>query len=193
MPQVTINLLPGRPEGQRAPRLSFHLPRRIPKRVVITCLGVVILGVAAVLLIGVMQRRTLTRLQSEWDTLNVQRLTLTKLQAEQAQLETRHAVLGRLVEAQTLWSQHLNLLSDAVADGIWLTRLVLEPPATLMLEGTALEREGEGMQAISRMLTALQSNESFTSVFRQIKLQSVTTRTVGAIEVLDFVIVSGSS
>lgn len=190
-PQIAINLLPGASPARRtrALRPNFQVPRGMPLVIAGSVLGILALVVVAVLLMGSAQQRTLARLRREWDALSPKRTAFIELQAEQARLDARLAVLTKLVEGRAVWAQRLNRLSDLVPDGVWFSRATIEPPSQLTLEGSALERTGEGMQAVSKLLSGLQGDQSFTSIFDQIALQSFTTRTVGSTELLDFTIV----
>lgn len=190
MPQITVNLLPDAVKpAKRAGRMSLQLPGgQQLKRIGLWAGSIVLVAAAGIGAVGMIRHHAETRLRHEWDALSDQRLRLAQLQAEQARLETRFNVLSKLVEASPVWSQRLNRLSDLAPDGVWFLRLTIDSPDKLLLEGSALERSGDGMQSVSQCLSALQGEQTFTSVFRQLTLQSVKTRTLGSTEVLDFAI-----
>ena len=190
MPQIAINLLPQAAQhGKRAAGTKFQIPLGLPRRIAIIAGSLVATGVLIVLVVAGLQQQSAARTQREWDALNAQRARLAQLQAEQMRLEARYAVLSKLVETYPVWAERLNRLSDLVPEGVWLSKLALDAPGKLILEGSALERAGEGMQTVSRFSTALQAEKTFTSVFNQITLQSFKSRTAGATDVLDFAMV----
>ena len=189
MPQITINLLPPTVESQRLSGAKFQLPRGLPATIGFSVAGVATLALAVFLSIVGVQQLSLVRAKQEWERLAPKRQELAKLQAEQTYLDAQSAVLTKLVDGRITWAPHLNHISDLLPDGLWLTKVVIEPPSQLTIEGSALERSGEGMQRVSAFLNGLQADKTFTSVFNKITLQSFTTRSAGAIEVLDFAIV----
>ena len=194
MPQIAINLLPSAVQDKRATaRLPFHLPRGAPMLIGGFVFGALLIGGAIVLLVGRSQQQMLAHLHAQIDALNPKRQSFTALQAEVGKLDTRIAALKTLVENHPAWAERLNRLSDLVGESIWFSKLTLQPPSQLVLEGSAVERSGDGMQAVSQFLTKLQSDQTFTSVFDKITLQSFTTRTLGSTEVLDFTIVCSQS
>ena len=190
MPQIVINLLPPTVQSQRAAaRAKWQLPSGLPRTIGLSVAGVLGALILALLVIGGIRHFSAVRVKREWDNLAPKRQELVKLQAEQTRLEARFTVLSKLMDGRHQWAPHLNRIADGLPDGVWLTRLLIESPSKLTLDGEALERSGEGMQTLSRFLTVLQSDKTFTSVFNKITLQSFTTRTVGALEMLDFSIV----
>lgn len=191
MGQIAVNLLP------EAKRLKAHGAEGAGRpgpggQSLVIGVGTIIALVVGLIVFAVfvmVQQANLGRLDREWKSLAKERAQLEHIQAEQKSLAERSEAITKLIEGQSVWTPLLNQLSDAVPDGVWYTRLVLDQPSgTLVLGGSALAREGGGMQSVSRLLNALQAEQTFTSVFQKITLQSVTTRMVGSVEVLDFTI-----
>ncbi len=190
-PTLTINLLPKAPTKKRPMKLGLALPSLKGLPII---LGVVVGGaillitLVAVVTAGAMQGQ-LTRLTKEWEALAPQRQSFTTLQQQQQQGEARVAKLAQVVEQRIVWSQRLNRLSEVLPNDLWLSHLVIDAPFHLTVHGSALERStGEGMQAVSQFVAALQRDAVFTSLFDKITLQSVKTRAISQTEVIDFTI-----
>lgn len=191
MGQIAINLLPEakRLKARGAEGAGRTEPGGQPLVIGVGTIIALVVGLVVFTVFVMVQQANLGRLDREWKSLATERAQLERIQAEQKSLAERSEAITRLIQGQPVWTPLLNRLSDVVPDGVWYTRLALDQSSgKLVLGGSALARDGGGMQAVSRLLNALQAEETFASVFQKITLQSVTTRMAGSVEVLDFTI-----
>lgn len=163
---IRLNLLP--PEARKAAKsASMAQLAALPWRQI----GIAVAGllvVYTVLLAVTVQRQKgqLSRLTSEWDTLQPEKVRLDETQAALQALRNRDAVLKALKAPEGQWAPRLNLLSDSIVADLWFRGVLFYATATtemaeflkgeasnLGLEGFGLPTADPGGEAASAPFT----------------------------------------
>lgn len=199
---IKINVLPPAARQAAAHAQLTAIPwRRI---------GLVTVGGLALYSVGVWgwnqaQARAVSRLTDEWNALQPDRARVEQVHAALMTARGRAAALKALKHPDGQWAPRLNLLSDALVSGLWLTQVrfgVVTPPEgppsgpvaasaapsapILWLAGSALVRsEGEDAP-VKRYLQRLQEQPAFARWFRGVELKGIEHRRVGQESVSDF-------
>ena len=179
---ITINLLP---EASRKPTAtSIRQLHRSPLALVIVgaLLGLSLLPAA---LRGVGQRR-LARLQARIQALAPNKRAIDEVKAALAALREQQQTLDDLDRQRSRWASRLNVLSDVIPAGMWLTELTLDPQSTLVLQGVAISQDGEGMTAVTRFVQELKTDPRLAGVIRDIQIDTVQHIQEGEIELMKF-------
>ncbi|MBI4228020.1 MAG: hypothetical protein HY600_07110 [Candidatus Omnitrophica bacterium] len=203
---ITINLLPpaARQAAAHAQWMTLLPWRRI---------GLVAAGGLAFYSVGIVgwnqvQARAVSRLTREWDALQPDRARVEQAQTTLMTLRGRASALQALKHPDGQWAPRLNLLSDALVSGLWLTQVrfgvattaaadgqpppeATDQPAApsapiLWLAGSALVKSKGEDAPVKRYLQRLQEHPAFAQWFRGIELKGIEHRQVGQEAVCDF-------
>lgn len=179
---IAINLLP---EAYRKPKpSSIQQLHRSPLALVL--IGVLLgLSLLLVALRGVSQLR-LARLTARVKTLGPQQQAITEVKTTLAALRQQQQTLDYLDRQRSRWAGRLNVLSDVIPAGMWLTELTLDPQDTLVLQGVAISQDGEGMTAVTRFVQELKADPRLAGVIRDIQIDTVQNVQDGQIELMKF-------
>ena len=97
-----------------------------------------------------------------------------KLQAEIKRLESKKKVIGQLAKRKFFWAEKLNLISDLIPTGVWLSDLSFDEAkkgGILTLEGMAVPyKKQEMINLITLFKENLKQNEDFYNGFKSIEL-----------------------
>lgn len=207
---ILVNLLP---QGlRRARRWSFAAVTVRQGAVgVVAALGVVTIGLGF-WRVGLASAHR--RLDAEWKGLQATRSQVAEARDRLQTLERQAGQLTRVRATSPQWAPRLNLLSDALAPGVWFTRLTVEPveakrpakasskgkkgrtpPAVaadrriqLLVAGTALIPDGGAPSPLAALLRSLKQQPEFTRSFEAVELKDVERRKLGPLDVSDFVL-----
>ncbi|MBI3320440.1 MAG: PilN domain-containing protein, partial [Candidatus Omnitrophica bacterium] len=164
---ITINLLP---EESRAPvTVSLQQFSHSPLAMMLAggLAGVTLLFVGA----RAVQHARLTRVTAQIQQCLPHKTTVEQLRDAVAALRARHAIYERLDHGRSQWARLLNVLSDVMPDGVWLTELSLDAPqAVLTLEGSAIGEGEEKVNRIGRLVQALKVDPVFSAAARDIQI-----------------------
>lgn len=80
----------------------------------------------------------------------------------------------------------LNLISDVLPEGVWLTGLSLSAQAG-ELSGACVSAEGGEITQVGKLLNALKREPALKAVFPELELSSVKRRKLGQSEIVEFV------
>jgi Tfp pilus assembly protein PilN len=184
---ITINLLP---EAHRKPKISsvqqFH---RSPLAILIVgaMVGVGLLLWATVLI----HQARLAQLNDRIRRLEPKQAAAQELLASVQQLRDQQALFRRLAHERSQWARHLNRLSDAIPEGVWLTDLSLDPVKGLTIQGSAIAGGGEEMVRIGRLVQELKTDEAFSSAITDIQIESIKSVEEKELELIRFTLTGG--
>ncbi len=187
---ISINLYPV--ELRKRKKKSLDVGFRIPPEVVIGAGGglVILLVCVHIIFLGVnltklAQHKALTK---EWDTIQPAKKNVDVVIKELKELREKHAALTTLLKENDIsWSQKLNIVSDNLQKGIWLREFNLTKEM-LFIEGSAISRQNQEMIHVHQFTAKLKKNGNFLQGFEGLELGSIQRRTLGTVEVADFLI-----
>ena len=183
---ISINLLP---ESYRQPVTSpiqqFH---RSPLALAVIA-GLV--GVALVLVGGVQVRQAAVNgITARLQQLAAKKTEVDELNVLLRALREQYAVFERLSRARSQWAHHLNVLSDATPEGVWLTDLSLDPEKGLVIQGSALAQGGQEMVRITRLVDGLKRDEVLATVLQDVQIESIKRMKDAEIDIVEFTLTS---
>ncbi len=183
---ISINLLP---ESYRQPVTSpiqqFH---RSPLALAVIA-GLV--GVALVLVGGVQVRQAAVNgITARLQQLAAKKTEVDELNVLLRALREQYALFERLSRARSQWAHHLNVLSDATPEGVWLTDLSLDPEKGLVIQGSALAQGGQEMVRITRLVDGLKRDEVLATVLQDVQIESIKRMKDAEIDIVEFTLTS---
>ncbi len=148
-----------------------------------------ILGFWLFLQIGLMGANAkLANTNSEIQRLQPQQTRAQQLQKTIEDLKLRYTAFGQLTQGY-LWAERLNLLSDLVPEVIWLRELVMDAKEGIVVQGTAIERDGKALASLGNYVQDLNTQPAFNSVFRRLEIDSIKRVMDERIELVEFLLV----
>ena len=133
---------------------------------------------------------------------------IEQLKKERSTLEKKMKIMSDLASRKFLWFEKLELISAMVPDGVWLTGISAQQkkitpkgvnPAGInhtadlgektvfVVSGTAMAYKiQDAVSLIGDFIKNLQTNESFSKDFMEIKLNTVSKGTIGGLDVMRF-------
>lgn len=179
---ITINLLPETRRKSAANPLDQF--RRSP----LVLWGVI--GVLAItgclVLLNAFRQQQLTRLTGRLQQLEAKKKDVNNLKTVLQQFREQQAIYQGLAEGRSRWARRLNVLSDVMPDGVWLTDLALDPANGLVIQGAAVEQGDEVMAQIGRLVQALKDDPDFSQTVRDVQIESIKSTKEGELDVTQF-------
>lgn len=183
---ITINLLPSAYRKPKANSLQ-QLPRSPLTLVVV---GFLVLTTAGLLVFKGIQHARVVRLKIQIDRLSNAQAEASKLLQTVQHLREQYSMYQRLNRDRSQWAKRLNAVSDVLPDGIWLTDLSYEPSRNSMtVEGSAVGGGGDEMIRIGNFVQALKTHPNFSSIAKDVQIESIKSIPDGEIEVVEFELV----
>jgi Tfp pilus assembly protein PilN len=188
---IQINLVPVALRKKKGTQfLAGNL--KIPMEVLVgTALGLVMLLVCAhVLLIflnvgKVMQHKSL---QAHWEKMQPEKKKADEVVQRLRELQARNTdVVNMKTGHGLLWSQKLNIISDALPKGVWIKKISLKEKM-LFIEGSSISRQKREMSNVHAFTSALKNEKKFLESFSDLELGSIQRRNIQNLEVVDFLI-----
>ena len=179
---VAVNLLPD--TYRKATPSSLQQFHRSPLAIGLVSV-LVGLGLLLVALRGVNQFR-LARLMARVNTLAPKQQAIGEAKAALAALREQQRTLAYLEHQRSHWAVCLNVLSDVIPAGLWLTGLTLDPQNTLVLDGMAIDQGGEGMTPVTQFVQALKADPRLAGVVREIQVEGIKNIQDGQIGLMKF-------
>jgi len=128
------------------------------------------------------------RLQKQWEEIAPDKAKVDAVVNEMRELQSRYKSIEEITGVdKILWSQKLNILSDNLPRGVWLTKIVLNDEM-LLIEGSATSKQRQEMINVHNLASNLKSNEAFLEDLEDLELGSIQRRRVQKIEIADFLI-----
>ena len=182
---ITINLLPETPRHAKAG--TFTQLHRSPL-VFAGVIGLIVVTGLLVLL-RTFRQHQLTQLTVRLQQFDAKKQGVSTLKTALQQFREQQAIYQGLAEARSRWAQRLNILSDAMPDGVWLTHLVLEPSRGLVIEGAAVQQGEEVMAQIGRLVQALKEDPEFSRAVHDVQIESIKSVKDGELDVTQFALI----
>ena len=182
---ITINLLP---EAYRKAESSSI--QQFPRSPLALLAAGVLVGIwLALLAVQGIRQVQLARLTARFQQLKPQKTAVDELNASTKALRDQRAVFQRLDRERSQWASRLNVLSTVTPEGMWFTELSLDQQQKLILQGSAIARGGEEMAYLSRLVQDLKADPGFTSVVKEIQIESIKNVQEGEIELMQFTLI----
>ena len=127
-------------------------------------------------------------LKKQWDVISPAKTNVDKVLKEMRNLQARHKAIEKITtDDRLIWSQKLNILSDGIVRGVWLTRVRLKD-GVFFIEGSAISKQNDEMINVHSFTSNLKDEKSFLDKFSDLELGSIQRRNIGKTEVSDFLI-----
>jgi len=169
----------------------------------------VCLALWVALLFGVSEKEKALRLLKEKvSVLASNPEAIGKLTKERNTLQEKIKLIEALSSRKFFWYEKLNLLAGLIPDGIWLTEINtrddktrrkntrgalsnqpdnLDEKTVFVIKGTAAAPKiQDAVGLIGTLISSLQSKESFSGDFSEIKLNTATKGSIGGTDVMNF-------
>jgi Tfp pilus assembly protein PilN len=187
---IEINLIPVNQRKRKRSQLLGII--KIPLEIVIgSFLGVLMLLImvhAGLLMINLWNLSHHANLKKEWEVITPAKENVDKVIKEMRVLQTKQKSIDQITTgSRILWAQKLNILSNSIVRGVWLTRLRLNE-GTLYIEGSAISKQSDQIIGVHSFTANLKNDDIFVSNFSGLELDSIQRRYVGKTEVADFLI-----
>ena len=186
---ISINLVP---IDQRRRKKKSLGGLRIPPEIIIgsggglilllVCVHIILMGVN---LTKLAQHKSLAK---EWEEMQPAKKNVDTVINEMKELREQQKTISGLVDQNTTsWSEKLNIISDNLPKGTWIKKVNLTKNM-LLIEGSAISRQNQQMINVHQFTSNLKKNERFLEGFEELELGSIQRRTLGAVEVANFLI-----
>lgn len=185
---ISINLLP---ETLRKKKSSLFQDDRlaIPKEIII---GVGAIVVFLLLLthgvlgyIQISKSLEYKKLSNEWKSFEKDRNNIENLLNQLNELRAKKDLLSPLMSEDVRWAHGLNVISDALPQGVWLRKIELKE-GQLFIHGSAVSKSESEMLSVGDFVSALKAEEEFASDFEQIDVGVIKRRDQGTVSLVDF-------
>lgn len=180
---LRINLLPEESRRGLSAVEQFH---RAP--IMLVLIGVLVAIALAVLAPIPFRQRRLAQLTTKVQALEAQKLQVEQLERMVQQLRAEETTLRDVKERRALVSRWLNTLSDATPDGVWFTDLTFDLGKGLIVEGSAISQSDPGMASVTRFVQELKASPAFSSIVKDIQIESIKRTTEKDIEIVQFTV-----
>lgn len=190
---IEINLLP---EEMRKVKLIREM-RFLNKKSLIIGLGCLVLFHIFLCTLAASSERRMVRLEQNWQDMGSQRKIIMALKQELSEINKKIPLIEGLISNRILWSEKLNLISNLLVGGVWLTNLSLvekqvstaETSQLLIIKGSAASRTQEEPALIGKFMQNLKEETVFARDFEEIELGPIKKRRIGKTEVMDFILI----
>lgn len=190
---IVINLVPVELRKRKKHIALKKSKVRLPREAVVGVVGgcLLLLVCAHVALQGVIFSKQVKfkSIQEQKEALAAQKAAVDRVMSELNHRRERvKSVEAVTVAERILWAQKLNLISDNVPPGVWLTRVARDED-NLVIQGTAVSRDGNEMISIHNFQSNLNHTEPFARDFDHIELDMIKSRRIQGVKVSDFTII----
>jgi len=187
---IEINFIPALHRKRRRNQILGVV--KIPLEIIIgSTLGVFLLLIMAhvgLLMINLWNFNHHQNLKREWDVILPAKENVDKVIKEMRVLQAKEKSIDKITTgSRILWAMKLNILSDSIVRGVWLTRLRLNE-GTLYVEGSAISKQNDQIFGVHTFTANLKNDNSFVEHFSGVELDSIQRRYIGKTEVADFLI-----
>ncbi|HLF17453.1 MAG TPA: hypothetical protein VI749_00965 [Candidatus Omnitrophota bacterium] len=165
---------------------------KIPLEIVIGCAGglvmFLILAHVGLLMVNVFRLNYHKGLKKQWDVILPAKENVDKVLQEMRELQAKHKAIEKITTDDRIsWSQKMNILSDGIVRGVWLTRVRLKE-GVFFIEGSAISKQNDEMINVHSFTSNLKNEKSFLEKFSDLELGSIQRRNIGKTEIADFLI-----
>ncbi|MFH1190556.1 MAG: hypothetical protein V1682_07730 [Candidatus Omnitrophota bacterium] len=159
-------------------------------------IGLVLLQLA-VSLIGMISTAQFASATRKYEGISPEKKIADALKAKVAQINKRSGAIDELIAKRVSWARKINLLSDCVIPGIWLSELYYDETSTaektnavkieaLMINGYASGAGEQGAALIGKFIKSLQENSDFYADMASVNLVSTKSEKFDKQDVMSF-------
>lgn len=187
---IEINLIPKeqrkRKKGQVAGGLSVSM------EVIIGAIGGILLLVlvldGAIFALNTKKISAKKTLDAEWKEIEPARQNVEGIVEEMRRLQNKSKDIESITQNQMIvWSQKLNIISNSLPRGVWLTKISLTDEA-FFVQGSAVSKDNREMSNIHAFAAELKDDENFLQDLETFDLGSIQRKKLYNTEVTNFVI-----
>ena len=124
--------------------------------------------------------------KNAWEKILPQKNTIDSLGQQIRDLKKKEQDIAGLTSGKAVgWSRKLNVVSDNVDKGMWLSRVAVDGNG-LAIEGSVISREQNEIGTVSAFVNSLKSDSLFMQDFGDLEINSIQKQKRGATEIADF-------
>ena len=181
---IEINLLP---EGLRKkPAIQFTLPQEYLKSALFIAIALIVI-LHILLQVFIITKGTLLASSGRRMALiQPQRQLVDEMKSEVQNYKALRDLFMQAGAKRMRVVKVLNLISDALPQGVWLAELSLSQEAG-ELSGACVSAEGLEIAQVGKLLNALRQEPELMRAFPELELSSVKRRKLGPSEIVEFV------
>ena len=188
---IEINVVP--PELRKKKKKKL-LPGgvEIPPEVVIGSIGglffLLILVHIGLLMLNISKMKQHKQLKQEWQAILPHKEKVDGVVTDMRRLQNKHKAIVKVTGGEAInWSRKLNVISNELPRGVWLTKVALTPEM-LFIEGSAISKSQDELINVHKFTSNLKRQSKFMNDLTELELGSIQRRTERGIDVADFLI-----
>lgn len=126
--------------------------------------------------------------EAQWRLLESDKKAIDTIAVEVKDLNKKMKTAQELVSPrQTTWAQKLNILSDAVPKGVWLTKVIIDEKS-LVVYGMAVSKQRNEIVLVGNLTSALKKDPKFAVDFSNIEVSALNRGKFNNVDVSQFTI-----
>lgn len=180
---IEINLLPQELRKRRIVR--FNLPKEYLS-------GALVIGIALIVILHILIQAViiakavmLSSADRRMAGIQPQRQLVDEMKSEVQKYKSLEELFSRIGPQRIRAAAVLNLISDALPEGVWLTELSLSAEGG-ELAGACVSAGGGEIAQVGKLLNTLKQDAWIRGVFPELALSSVKRKKLGATDVAEF-------
>lgn len=181
---IEINLLPEGSRGKRAIRLA--IPGDYIKRSLFILIALIVITHILIQIFITVNAVMLASSDKRLAAIGAQKKLVDEMKSEVQKYKAFQDLFSRAGAQRARAAAALNLISDVLPEGVWLTGLSLSAQAG-ELSGACVSAEGGEITQVGKLLNALKQEPELKAVFPELELSSVKRRKLGPSEIVEFV------
>ena len=190
MQTIELNLIPQNMRRRRRGRILAGI--KIPLENIVGLFGAVVMLLiilhGSLLLLNFYKINQHHNLKRQWEVTIPARDNVDRVIKEIKELQTKQKAIEKItMEDRVLWAPKLNVISDKMDRGVWLTRIRLKD-RIFFIEGSAISKQGDEMNSVHTFTASLKNENAFLEKFSDLELGSIQRRYINKTEVADFLI-----
>ncbi len=126
------------------------------------------------------------KVKSQWEKISPQKQNVDRVINELRTLQAKGKSIEQLKIGQdVLWSRKFNQISDSIARGVWIKKILLKENA-MLIEGSAISQDKDGMISVHGFASTLKNQKDFLNDFASFEVDSIQRHRVNNVEISDF-------
>ena len=188
---IRINLISEELQKKGKDRILKKILKAIPLEILVGIgAGVLIFLVCAHVLLQMtifLKLATHGQKKAHWTSIAPEKGRVDKVLENLQVLQKRIDVVEEItVEKRIFWAEKLNIISDALPQGVWLDKISLSKNIFL-IKGSAVSKKNDEMTSVGNFSSALKKQEEFMRGLQDIEVGSIQRRNIHSTQVADFV------
>lgn len=181
---IEINLLPEGSRGKRA--IRFALPGDYLKKSLFILITLIVITHILIQIFITVNAVMLASSDKRLAAIGPQKQLVDEMKSEVQKYNALQDLFSKAAAQRARAAAALNLISDVIPEGVWLTGLSLSAQAG-ELSGACVSAEGGEITQVGKLLNALKQEPELKAVFPELELSSVKRRKLGPSEIVEFV------